>query len=158
MNAESMAKCLAAVAGPNPIPVREAPYMAAGLLLLGGPFPKPGLGVPVHTLVTADGPGRAHLAYAVFGVTGPVPVGAPWDNVPVDGVKKARRPSPARLRLLLEPAPVAGTPEDRVAEAYRIAAGLIFDEAARTVSTANGGALLARLGRRRAGRPLGAAA
>lgn len=158
MDAASMAKCLASVSGPAPLPSRQAPYKPSGQLMLGGPFQRPGLGRQMHTLISHEAPGRAALTYATFDATGARPVGAPWDSVPADGVKKARRPVASRLQALLEPAQAALPMEDAVRAAYRFAATVAFDDTSKTVSAFNDRAIMDRLSRRRAGRPLGLAA
>lgn len=158
MDAASMAKVLAAVGGPAPLPSRSAPYGPSGQLMLAGAFHRPALARPVHTLITPGPAGTAALSYATFDAAGAIPVGPAWDTVVADGVKKARRPGAARLQALLEPAPAALPMEDHVREAYRFAATLAFDDTNKTISQLNDPALMARLGRRRAGRPLGLAA
>ncbi|MEH0110671.1 hypothetical protein V6N00_13255 [Tersicoccus sp. MR15.9] len=158
LDAESMAKCLAAVAGPTPISQREAPHDPADRLLLVSAIDRDRLGRPVHTMITPDAPGRAALMYATFGPEGAIPVGEPFDVVPATGIKATRRPSPARTAVLLDPAPAPGTVPSELASAYRFAATVTFDETTRQVSSRNDPAILTRLARRRAGRPLGAAA
>lgn len=158
MDAASMAKCLASVAGPAPLPSRSAPYAPSGQLMLAGAFGRPSESRPVHTLITQDKPGTAALTYATFDASGCSPVAPPWDRVAADGVKKARRPAPARLQALLEPAPMDLPMDEAVRAAYRFAAAMAFDDANKTISQFNDQALMARLGRRRAGRPLGLAA
>lgn len=155
MDAGSMAKILATVAGPMPVPLREAPYTPSRKLLIGGSLPKLAGGRAVHTLVTASRPGKAALAYATFGREGAVPVAEPWDTVEADGVAKARRPAPARLKLLLEPEPVSLQPPADVAAAYKFAATAAFDDDTRTLAPSNDYVITAKLSRRRAGRPLG---
>jgi hypothetical protein len=163
MDAASMAKVLAAVAGPMRIPLREAPYTPSDRLMLGGPFRalKHGL-MPVHTLITPAGPNLASLSYSAFDVEpdGRVTLnalGAPWDAVAATGIKAARRPAPARLALLLEPEPQlrSGTVPDRITRAYNSAYRLAFDDASKSVADHE---VLAAVSRRRSGRPLGAAA
>lgn len=154
MDAASMAKCLAAVAGPMPLPLREAPYTAADRLLIAGPLPEKLTGMPLHTLVTPAAPGRAGLSYAVFGPRGP---GAPegnWDEVEADGIAKARRPAPPRLEKLLTPAQRPGPADPAILDAYRFAATAVFDDA-KQLSHRNDRIMMARLAARRAGRPLG---
>jgi hypothetical protein len=158
MDAASMAKCLASVAGPAPLPSRQAPYKPSGRLLLGGPFQRPGLGRQVHTIISQEAPGRAALTYVTFDATGARTVGTHWDSVPADGVKKARRPVASRLQALLEPAQVALPMDEAVRAAYRFAATVGFDDTSKTVSAFNDRAIMDRLSRRRAGRPLGLAA
>lgn len=162
MDTASYAKVLGAIAGPQPIPLREYPYTPSQRLLLGGPFaaPKHGL-VPVHTLITPAGPLAASLAHATFS-TGPggktviAPAGPAWDTVPATGIKAARRPSPERLALLLEPAPYLGPAgDDRIFAAYDAAYRLTFDETTRRVADNQARTLLAALAHRRSGRPLG---
>ncbi|MBE4719504.1 hypothetical protein [Pseudarthrobacter sp. AB1] len=158
LDAASMAKCLASVAGPAPLPSRSAPYAPSGRLMLGGPFLRPGLGRQVHTLISRDAAGRAALSYATFDASGTTPVGTAWDTVAADGVKKARRPAAARLQALLEPAQAALPMDESVRAAYRFAATMAFDDASKTVSPFNDRDVMDRLSRRRAGRPLGLAA
>lgn len=155
MDAGSMAKILATVAGPMPVPLREAPYTPSRKLLIGGSLPKLTGGRAVHTLVTPSLSGKAALTYATFGREGPVPVAEPWDTVEADGVAKARRPTPARLKLLLEPEPVSLQPPADVAAAYKFAATAVFDDETRTLAPSNNYVITAKLSRRRAGRPLG---
>lgn len=163
MDAASMAKCLAAVAGPSPVPLREAPYTPSDRLLLGGPFRPlvPGTR-PTHTLIAPAGERTAALSSAVFGL-GPggaavlEPAGPPWDTVPATGVKAARRPTPARLERLLEPGTVPGTADQTVARAYLAAYTLAFDDAARRVAVPSDPGLREALAGRRSGRPLGTA-
>jgi len=163
MDAESMAKVLASVAGPMRIPLREAPYTSSDRLLLGGPFRalKHGLR-PVHTLITPAGANLAALSHAAFDVepdgrTIIHSLGGPWDTVPATGVKASRRPTPARLQLLLEPEPQlrASTVPDRFTRAYNGAYRLAFDNASKNISDH---AVLSAVSRRRSGRPLGMAA
>lgn len=163
MDTASMAKCLASVAGPMRIPLREFPYTPSDRLLLGGPFRslKHGL-APVHTLITPAGPSLASLAYAAFGIRpdGGIDItvqGPAWDTMPATGVTVARRPTPARLNLLLDPEPHlrAGTVPDRIARAYQGAYRVGFDDKSRNISDQE---LLAAVFRRRSGRPLGPAA
>ncbi|GAA4034363.1 hypothetical protein GCM10023063_17940 [Arthrobacter methylotrophus] len=163
MDAASMAKVLASVAGPMRIPLREAPYTPSDRLILGGPFRalKHGL-MPVHTLITPAGPSLAALSYAAFDVDpgGRATlnaIGAPWDTTAATGIKAARRPTPARLQLLLEPEPQlrASTVPNRIARAYNGAYRLAFDDASKNVSDHE---VLSAVSRRRSGRPLGAAA
>ncbi|MET4144130.1 hypothetical protein [Arthrobacter sp. UYCo732] len=163
MDTASMAKVLASVAGPMRIPLREFPYTPSDRLLLGGPFRalKHGL-MPVHTLITPAGPGLASLTYAAFGIRpdGGVDItsqGPAWDTMPATGVKAARRPTPARLQLLLDPEPHLrpGSVSDRIARAYQGAYRVGFDEKSRNISDHE---LLAAVSRRRSGRPLGLAA
>lgn len=162
MDAASYAKVLGAVAGPRRIPLREYPYTPSERLLLGGPFRelKNGL-VPVHTLVTPAGDNTAHLTHAVFatgdgGRTILAPAGPAWDTVSATGTKAARRPTPERLALLLEPAPHLGAAQDaRITRAYDAAYRLTFDESTRRVTDNAARTLLASLAHRRSGRPLG---
>jgi hypothetical protein len=162
MDAASYAKVLGAIAGPHPIPLREHPYTPSQRLLLGGPFTAPRHGlVPVHTLITPAGPLSASLAHASFS-TGPggktviTTAGPAWDTVPATGIKAARRPSPERLALLLEPAPHLGPfGDDRIFSAYDAAYRLAFDETTRRVADNRARTLLAALAHRRSGRPLG---
>jgi hypothetical protein len=163
MDTASMAKVLASVAGPMRIPLREAPYTPSDKLLLGGPFRalKHGL-MPVHTLITPAGPNLAALSHAAFDVEPDGRavlnvLGAPWDTAAATGIKAARRPTPARLQLLLEPEPQlrASTFPDRIARAYNGAFRLAFDDASKNISDHE---VLAAVSRRRSGRPLGVAA
>lgn len=164
MDTASYAKVLGAVAGPQRIPLREFPYTPSERLLLGGPFRalRGGL-VPVHTLITPAGSGEADLAHVTFvlgadGAAALRPSGPAWATVPATGIKAARRPSPDRLALLLEPEPhLGGDLEDRVARAYDAAYRLTFDEATKRVADNAGRTLLAALAHRRSGRPLGLA-
>lgn len=162
MDTASYAKVLGAIAGPNPIPLREYPYTPSERLLLGGPFRAPRNGLtPVHTLVTAAGPLTASLTHVSF-ITGPGgkaamnSAGPAWDTVPATGIKASRRPSPERLALLLEPDPHLGPiGDDRIAFAYDAAYRLTFDETTRRVADNSSRTLLAALAHRRSGRPLG---
>ena len=155
MDAQSMAKILATVAGPMPVPLREEPYTASRKLLIAGPLPKLASGRAVHTLVTPSLDGRAALTHATFGREGAVPVGEPWDIVEADGIPKARRPAPGRMKALLEPDPIALQPPADVAAAYRFAAAAAFDDTTRTLAPSNDYVLTSRLSARRSGRPLG---
>lgn len=157
MDAGSMAKIIATIAGPMPVPLREAPYTPSRKLLIGGSLAKPGPGRAVHTLVTRSPAGKADLTYATFGREGAVPAGEPWDSVEADGIAKARRPAPSRLKALLEPDPIALQSPADVAAAYRFAATAVFDEATRTLAPSNDYVITAKLSARRSGRPLGAA-
>ena len=157
LDAGSMAKILAAAAGPAPLPSRIPPYGPAGRILVAGPLTAPGDTAPQHTLVTAVRPGTAALAYTTLGSDGlPVP-GPAWDEVPADGIAKSRRPTPARTRRLLEPPASAAAIDPLVHRAYLAAATVAFDDAGR-LSRLNPAWLLAVLSLRRAGRPLGSAA
>jgi hypothetical protein len=73
------------------------------------------------------------------------------------GVKAARRPTPARLHLLLDPQPHLrqATAPDRIARAYQGACRVGFDDKSRNISDHE---LLAAVSRRSSGRPLGLAA
>ncbi|WP_155852667.1 hypothetical protein [Arthrobacter sp. H14] len=157
LDAGSMAKCLAAVAGPMPLPLREAPYTPSDRLLLAGPLSR-SAGRPVHTLISSAGPGRAELASAVLGRDGVSVVGGPWGESEATGIKKSRRPAPARIKLLLEPAPVAQPMDNATTAAYRFAARADFDDGTGKLSGRNDAAITTLLERRRAGRPLGMAA
>lgn len=64
MDAQSFAKCVGAVAGPHPLPLREYPYTAADRLLLAEPLPEKPQAAPVHRLLTKAAPGKAALSYA----------------------------------------------------------------------------------------------
>lgn len=164
MDTASMAKCLGSVAGPMRIPLREAPYTPSDRLLLGGPFHtlKHGL-LPVHTLITPAGPKTAALSHAAFEVDpdGGVDIriqGPAWDTTPATGVKAARRPTPARLQLLLDPEPQqlrGGALPERIVRAYNGAYRLAFDDQSKTVCDVD---VLSAVSRRRSGRPLGMAA
>ncbi|MCC3299720.1 hypothetical protein [Arthrobacter caoxuetaonis] len=155
MDAQSMAKILATVAGPMPVPLREEPYTASTKLLIGGSLPRLTSGRPVHTLVTPSLDGRAALTHATFGREGAVPVGEPWDIVEADGIPKSRRPAPGRMKELLEPDPIALKPPADVAAAYRFAATAAFDDTTRTLAPSNDDVITSRLSARRSGRPLG---
>ncbi|MCU6480189.1 hypothetical protein [Arthrobacter sp. A2-55] len=155
LDAGSMAKCLAAVAGPTPIPLREAPYTASDRLLLAGSLQSADSGRPLHTLITDAGERRAHLGYATVGPEGVVPLGRPWSTMEASGVKMSRRPAAALRTKLLSPHPVVGSVPADVAAAYRAAASARFDDSRATLAASNNPALLARLALRRAGRPLG---
>jgi hypothetical protein len=87
-------------------------------------------------------------------------LGGPWDTVPATGVKAARRPTPARLEQLLEPAPHLriSSENERISHAYRSAFRLAFDDEGKRLADSGNGELLQTLGRRRSGRPLGLAA
>lgn len=163
MDTASMAKCLGSVAGPMRIPLREAPYTPSDRLLLGGPFRalKHGL-MPVHTLITPAGPNLAALSHAAFDVEPDGravinTVGGPWDTTAATGIKASRRPTPARLQLLLEPEPQlrGSSVPDRIARAYHGAYRLAFDDLSKNISDHE---VLAAVSRRRSGRPLGLAA
>jgi hypothetical protein len=166
MDTSSMAKCLGSVAGPMRIPLREAPYTPSDRLLLGGPFRNLKAGLrPVHTLITPAGPNLANLFHAAFdiepdGRTIIQTLGGPWDTVAATGIKAARRPTPARLEQLLEPAAHLriNSENERISHAYRSAFRLAFDDEGKKLSEAGNWDLLQVLGRRRSGRPLGAAA
>lgn len=166
LDAASMAKILGSVAGPQRIPLREHPYTPSEQLLLVGPFhaPRHGL-VPVHTLVTPAAAGQAALSHVSFGIgtaggVGLTAQGGPWDTVAATGAKAARRPTPERLAMLLDPEPHlrAGIVDDRLESAYRAAHRLQFDDDTRRVAGNQAGDLMARLEGRRSGRPLGIAA
>lgn len=155
MDAGSMAKIIASIAGPNPLPLREAPYSAADRLLIAGPIkPKTGT-TALHTLVTRNPAGKAGLAYAMLSRHGIKTTGPDWDAVDADGIAKARRPTPARIRALLEPDPFPGVMDTEAQLAYRLAAGAVFDDATKALARDNDPGLLRDVARRRAGRPLG---
>lgn len=155
MDAGSMAKIIASIAGPNPLPLREAPYSAADRLLIAGPIkPKTGT-TALHTLVTRNPAGKAGLAYATLSRHGIKTTGPDWDAVDADGIAKARRPVPARIRALLEPEPFHGVLDSEAQLAYRLAAGAVFDDATKALARDNDPGLLRDVARRRAGRPLG---
>ncbi|HEX9225126.1 MAG TPA: hypothetical protein VF885_00545 [Arthrobacter sp.] len=155
MDAGSMAKVIASIAGPNPLPLREAPYSAADRLLIAGPIkPKTGT-TALHTLVTRTPAGKAGLAYAMLSRHGIKATGPDWDTVDADGIAKARRPVPARVRALLEPEPFPGVMDSEAQLAYRLAAGAVFDDATKALARDNDPGLLRDVARRRAGRPLG---
>lgn len=148
MDSESMAKVLAAVAGPMPIPLREAPHTRSTALLLGGSLhlPQPGLS-PVHTLVTAGEPGKANLSYARLAESAIKLVGPPWEVEAATGVKKARRPAASRLARLLDPDPIPSTTSSLVYEAYRAAAGAEFIDGKLSIIGLPAAALSRRAGR-----------
>jgi hypothetical protein len=155
MDAGSMAKVIASVAGPNPLPLRESPYSAADRLLVAGPI-KPRTGTTaLHTLITRTHAGKAGLSYAMLSRHGIKATGPDWDAVDADGVAKARRPVPARIRALLEPEPFPGVLDSEAQLAYRLAAGAVFDDTTKALARDNDPGLLRDVGRRRAGRPLG---
>ncbi|HEX9086733.1 MAG TPA: hypothetical protein VF867_04325 [Arthrobacter sp.] len=166
LDSASMAKCLGSVAGPQPIPLREYPYTPSEKLLLVGPFHSPRHGlVPVHTLISPAAAGMADLSHVSFGISagGAVELtsqGPAWDTVAATGVKSARRPTPERLAMLLDPEPHlrAGTTDERLESAYRAAHRLQFDDDTKRVAGNQAGDLMARLEGRRSGRPLGIAA
>jgi len=166
LDSASMAKCLGSVAGPQRIPLREFPYTPSEKLLLVGPFHSPRHGlVPVHTLISPASTGQAALSHVSFGIGTAgamelVTQGAPWDTVAATGAKAARRPTPERLAMLLDPEPHlrAGTGDERVEAAYRAAYRLQFDETTKRVAGNQSGDFMAQLEGRRSGRPLGLAA
>lgn len=155
MDAQSMAKCIAAVAGPMPLPLREAPYTAADRLLIAGPLRLRQGMTARHTLVTRDPSGKAALSYAALTRTGISVLGEPWDRMEATGVAKARRPLPDRLQVLVDPDPVFGVRDSEAERAYRIAAGIVFDDKTKAISGTTDPAIVRELGRRRGGRPLG---
>ena len=155
MDAGSMAKVIASIAGPSPLPLREAPYSAADRLLIAGPIkPKTGT-TALHTLVTRTPAGKAGLSYAMISRHGIKATGPDWDAVDADGIAKARRPAPARIRALLEPEPFPGVMDSEAQLAYRLAAGAVFNDATKDLARDNDPGMLRDIARRRAGRPLG---
>lgn len=154
LDRHSMGKVLGAVAGPQPLPLREPPYWPNnGLLLLGPMQPLPDIGRPVHTLLLPEAPGLAGAWRSVWTTTGPVTVGSkPWATIPATGTPPARRPTPARTAELLTPTAEPSTAMDpSVAAAYRLAQSVQF--------TSDGRAQLPppaakKLAHRRRGRPL----
>jgi hypothetical protein len=155
LDSGSMAKVIASIAGPNPLPLREAPYTAADRLLIAGPLrPRTGT-TALHTLITRNPAGKAGLSYAMLSRHGIKATGPDWDAVDADGIAKARRPVPARIRALLEPEPFPGVMDSEAQLAYRLAAGAVFDDATKALARDNDPGLLRDLARRRAGRPLG---
>jgi len=163
MDAESMAKVTAAVAGPTPIALREHPYATAEHLILGGEFRRFDDGLtPVHTLVTrAEAEHTATFAPVTFaqvqGAWMISAVGKLWGSYPATGVPASRRPGKAMLQQLLEPLPLVGDADPMMAWAYRAAAALRFDDpkdGGKLSRTRNDAEVLRLLARRRAGRPL----
>lgn len=159
MDAQSMAKVLAAVAGPRRIPLREAPYSPSEHILLGGSFRplRPGEH-PVHTLVGHDGGKAAYLAPVRFhheaGMWLLVPAGKPWKTMKATGVPERQRPDRDFVEQLLEPTHMGGTPSEHLADAYRTATRLKFDDTKKKVASTNDPLTMLKLVRRRAGRPL----
>lgn len=159
MDAQSMAKVLASVAGPMRIPLREEPYSPSEHILLGGSFRaiKPGEH-PVHTLVGHDDEHRAYLAPVRFfhdaGMWLLVPAGKPWKKLKATGVAARNRPEEDFLGNMLEPEHMSGEPSQHLIAAYKIACRLKFDDTKKRLASTNDPAMLMRLMRRRAGRPL----
>lgn len=155
MDAQSMAKCIASVAGPMPLPIREAPYTQAERLLIGGPIRLRQGMTARHTLVTRDASGKAALSYAAVDRRGVTALGSPWEKMEANGVAKARRPAPEKLQMLVDPDPAFGVRDSEAERAYRIAAGIVFDDKTKALSGATDPAILRELAKRRGGRPLG---
>lgn len=160
MDAASMAKVASSVAGPQRIPMREAPYEPAESILLGGGFkPLPEGMHPVHVVCFRDSDGTAGFAPLRFvfldGHWMLAPAGEPFASIKATGVPNRRRPPADFLDEILTPDHLAGTPDPFLAYAYRAARALRFDETEGTLkSGANNHEVLTRLVRRRAGRPL----
>ena len=162
LDAAAMGKAASAVAGPHPLPSREAPYGPAGALALLGPIPAPGPGRPVHQLVVPTTKrGLAGMHRAVWEADGTLSRLGPkaWLQVPATGAKLTRRPAPNRVSEILSPARTGdlGTPRSLV-RAYELAATTRFDDTTGTLARTTPGSLLSELAARRRGRPLGCAA
>jgi hypothetical protein len=163
LDSAAMGKLASAVAGPHPLPSRNAPYGRAKAVVIVGPITVgPGGGRPVHQLaVPASEPGYAGLHRAIWEADGtlrPIDPKA-WMTIPATGKKTARRPTAEKTGEILFPAPVGalGMPPALV-RAYTQAAAVKFDETTGTLAKTTPVSLLAELGARRRGRPLGCAA
>lgn len=169
LDAESMAKCLASVGGPYPIPSRNRPYHPAAKLLLVGDLHAHQFDSttehrrPVHTLMVPGSQSRtADLYYAYFDLLegpGIIVSDSPWKTDTATGVKKARRPDPGYNKSLLDPPPAVLSQvfdaDERVLGAYRMASAARFDDSTKKLSESNPVSMLKILSRRRSGRPLG---
>lgn len=155
LDRHAMGKVINAVAGPQPLPLREPPYWPNnGLLLLGPMPPLPDIGRPVHTLVLPERSGVAGAWRSVWTPEGVRPVGKrSWERFAATGTSPSRRPSPTKTAALLTPEPEPSTPMPvPVRRAYEAALGTTFtSDGAAVVPKGRARALLAN---RRRGRPL----
>lgn len=154
-DAESIAKVAASIAGPNPLPLRNAPYGPAGkLLLLGNLHPNPS-STPVHSVVEVypDSPSTAQVRRAALTRTGVTTTGKPFERLDASGLKKGRRPSKQQTAKLLDPMCDGTELDPAIHEIYLFAANAHFDDNGK-LSAQNEKALIHRLERRRAGRPM----
>ena len=154
LDRHAMGKVINAVAGPQPLPLREPPYWPNnGLLLLGPMLDIPDIGRPVHTLFLAHGQGTAGAWRSVWEASGVQVVGKkPWLTFPAGGTSPARRPTPARTAQLLTPVAEPSAPLDpMVRAAYRVALETTFDPKGAAVLPK---AAVRSLSHRRRGRPL----
>jgi len=129
LDRHSMGKIINGAAGPQPLPIREAPYGPADQVLILGPFPKIDIGTPTHNIVVPEGGGIAGVRRSIWTPDGPELVDTkPWITFPANGASPARRPTPKRTEELLNPGPLLGVQPDRlVSAAYKIAFETRFD-------------------------------
>ena len=162
LDATAMGKAASAVAGPHPLPSREAPYgMASGVALVG-PMPAPGPGRPVHQLMLPTGkPWVAGMHRSVWEVDGTMRAlrPKPWLEIPATGAKVTRRPGLPRVTKILQPTPTGDLDmAPLLVRVYRLAASVRFDDATHTLARTTPGTLHTELALRRRGRPLSCAA
>lgn len=161
MDAASMAKVVSSVAGPQQIPMREAPYDPAESILLGGGFqPLKDGQHPVHILCYKHDDGLAGFAPVRFvlvegGGWMLAPAGEAFATMKATGTPARRRPDRPFLDSILTPAHRLGVPDPFLAMSYRAAQKLKFNEKDGNLQPGqNDQEVLKLLVRRRAGRPL----
>jgi hypothetical protein len=155
LDADSIAKIAASIAGPNPIPIRNAPYTPATQLLLLGSLPLNPKNTPIISVVESypDSPGTAQVRRAQLTVDGVNPTGRPFERLDASGVKKTRRPSKQQTAKLLDAMCDSTALEPELESIYLFAAHAHFDDNGK-LSAQNDRVLLDLLDRRRAGRPM----
>ncbi|XKH58311.1 hypothetical protein LG293_16940 (plasmid) [Citricoccus nitrophenolicus] len=126
LDADSLAKVLAAVAGPNPIPSRNRPHGPSQAIIFGGDIhPSPSGTHPVHTMVTNGGNQEAILSRCRI-VAGGFEPGVVFDIRKADGCPAAKNPTAKERHLLLGSWTREGKTPDRVHQAYEVASKAKF--------------------------------
>jgi hypothetical protein len=127
LDADSMAKVLNAVAGPNPIPSRNRPHDPSQVIIFGGDIhPAPAGSHPVHTMVTNGGDGQAVLSRCRLVPGGFAPASDPFAVRKADGRVAAKRPSAEERHLLLGSWTREGATPPQLHQAYQVAARAKF--------------------------------
>lgn len=136
-DAESHAKVVNGVAGTRPLPTRNAPYEAAGTIIMGGTFQRTSHSTaPEHIAVI---PGPEHTAHFVRMMWAPTDtgwtpaIGSIIDRAKASGTKAARRPLAAQTKAILEPSLGPGPVDPRVLAAYQSAGAATFDDIKKTL-------------------------
>lgn len=135
-DAESFAKVVNSVAGKRPIPTRDAPYQAAGTIIMGGSFQSLGTNMPEHVAVTSATSGKASFKRMSWAQTpnGWTPVlGIEVDSAKATGTKASRRPTADKTKMILEPPLLPGVSDPLVVHAYTVASKATFDVASKSL-------------------------